>query len=102
MDAFAVIADETRRKILDRLRAEATDVGTLTRELDVSQPHASKHLKVLRDAGAVSVEVVGNRRVYHLADDPLADVLAWAAPYFRQWSASLDRLEAALAKEERT
>jgi hypothetical protein len=55
---------------------------------------------VLRDAGAATVTVVGKRRVYHLAADPLPEVLAWVAPYYRMWSAGLDRLEEALDEEE--
>jgi DNA-binding transcriptional ArsR family regulator len=92
VDEFAVIADPTRRRILDTLREGATDVGTLVERLRISQPLASKHLGVLRDAGAVEVEVNGKRRIYRLAEDPLPAVLAWVTPYHRKWSAALDRL----------
>jgi len=92
MDAFAVIADPTRRRILDTLRDGATDVGTLVARLGISQPLVSKHLGVLRDAGSVDVTVDGKRRVYRLAEDPLPAVLAWVTPYHRNWSSSLDRL----------
>jgi DNA-binding transcriptional ArsR family regulator len=99
VDAFAVIADPTRRRILDTLRDGATDVGTLVARLDISQPLVSKHLGVLRDAGAVAVTVEGKRRVYRLAEDPLPAVLAWVTPYHRKWSASLDRLSELVKKE---
>jgi DNA-binding transcriptional ArsR family regulator len=92
MDAFAVIADPTRRRILDTLRDGAADVGTLVARLGISQPLVSKHLGVLRDAGSVDVTVDGKRRVYRLAEDPLPAVLAWVTPYHRKWSSSLDRL----------
>ena len=92
MDAFAVIADPTRRRILDTLRDGATDVGTLVARLGISQPLVSKHLGVLRDVGSVDVTVVGKRRVYRLAENPLPAVLVWVTPYHRKWSASLDRL----------
>jgi DNA-binding transcriptional ArsR family regulator len=92
VDAFAVIADPNRRRILDSLREGPADVTTLVARLDISQPLMSKHLSVLRDAGAVSVRVTGKRRVYHLTDDPLPAVLAWVTPYHRRWARSLDRL----------
>jgi DNA-binding transcriptional ArsR family regulator len=61
---------------------------------------ASKHLGVLRDAGAVDVEVDGKRRVYRLAEDPLPAVLAWVTPYHRKWSAGLDRLSQLIEEEQ--
>ena len=87
-----MIADPTRRRILDALRQGPADVGSLVVRLDISQPLASKHLGVLREAGAVQVDVHGKRRVYRLADDPLPAVLAWVTPYHRKWSRGLDRL----------
>jgi DNA-binding transcriptional ArsR family regulator len=102
VDSFAVIADPTRRRILDTLRDGPTDVGTLVALLDISQPLASKHLGVLRKAGAVDVQVDGKRRVYRLADDPLPAVLAWVTPYHRKWSRSLDRLSELINEEQQT
>jgi DNA-binding transcriptional ArsR family regulator len=92
VDAFAVIADPTRRRILDTLRDGDADVGTLVERLGISQPLVSKHLGVLRAAGSVDVTVDGKRRVYRLAEDPLPAVLAWVTPYHRKWSRSLDQL----------
>ena len=86
-----MIADPTRRRILDTLRDGDADVGTLVERLGISQPLVSKHLGVLRDAGSVDVTVDGKRRVYRLAEDPLPAVLAWVTPYHRTWSRSLDR-----------
>jgi DNA-binding transcriptional ArsR family regulator len=100
VDAFAVIADPTRRRILDILQERPADVGTLVELLDISQPLASKHLGVLRDAGAVDVQVDGKRRVYRLADDPLPAVLAWVTPYHRKWARSLDRLSQLIDEEQ--
>jgi DNA-binding transcriptional ArsR family regulator len=100
VDAFAVIADPTRRRILDTLRDGAADVGTLVERLGISQPLASKHLGVLRDAGSVDVQVEGKRRVYRLAEDPLPAVLAWVTPYHRRWSASLDHLSQLIDEEQ--
>jgi DNA-binding transcriptional ArsR family regulator len=100
VDAFAVIADPTRRRILDTLRDGPTDVGTLVERLGISQPLASKHLGVLRDAGTVDVQIEGKRRVYRLAEDPLPAVLAWVTPYHRKWSASLDQLSRLIDEEQ--
>jgi DNA-binding transcriptional ArsR family regulator len=100
VDAFAVIADPTRRRILDTLRGGAADVGELVAQLDVSQSLASKHLAVLRTAGAVDVQVDGKRRVYRLAEDPLPAVLAWVTPYHRKWSMALDRLTDLIEEEQ--
>ena len=101
MDGFTAIAEPTRRSILDQLQAGACDVSTLVAALGLRQPLVSKHLKVLRDAGAVQVEVAGKRRVYRLTEDPLPEVLAWCAPYVEAWRASFDRLERALDEEDR-
>jgi DNA-binding transcriptional ArsR family regulator len=99
VDAFAVIADPTRRRILDTLRDRDADVGTLVERLGISQPLVSKHLGVLRAAGAVDTTVEGKRRVYRLAEDPLPAVLAWVTPYHRKWSAGLDRLSQLVEEE---
>lgn len=99
MNGFTAIAEPTRRTILDQLRYGASDVQSLVRLLDLPQPLVSKHLRVLRDADAVEVEVAGNRRVYRLSAEPLPDVLAWVRPYVELWSTSLDRLEAALDQD---
>jgi DNA-binding transcriptional ArsR family regulator len=100
VDAFTLIADPTRRKIIDRLRVEESDVGGLIELLQLPQPLVSKHLRVLRDAGAVTATAVGKRRVYRLAAEPLPDLLAWVAPYHERWATSLDQLAETLDEEE--
>ena len=102
MDGFTVISEPTRRAIVDRLRVRECDVGTLVSELGISQPLASKHLKVLRDAGVVEVQIAGKRRIYRLTDQPLPDVVAWVQPYVDRWTTSFDRLARALDNEEPT
>jgi DNA-binding transcriptional ArsR family regulator len=101
MNGFALIADANRRRILDVLRAQGTDVGGLVDVLDLPQPLVSKHLRVLRDAGAVTATIAGKRRVYQLAADPLPEVLAWVRPYQQLWAASFDRLDRALEEQAR-
>jgi DNA-binding transcriptional ArsR family regulator len=100
VDSFNLIADPTRRRILDELRAQERNVGGLVDLLHLPQPLVSKHLRVLRDAGAVTAAIAGKRRVYRLAVDPLPEVLAWVTPYYRMWTAGLDRLTEALDEEE--
>jgi DNA-binding transcriptional ArsR family regulator len=101
MNGFALIADPTRRRILDVLRAQGTDVGGLVEVLRLPQPLVSKHLRVLRDAGAVTATIAGKRRVYRLAADPLPEVLTWVRPYQQLWAASFDRLDRALGEQAR-
>jgi DNA-binding transcriptional ArsR family regulator len=90
---FAVLAEPTRRDILDLLRDGERPVGDLVAELGVSQPAVSKHLRVLRDAGLVDVRADAQRRLYRVRAAPLAEIDAWLAPYRRLWSRSLDKLE---------
>jgi len=92
-----VLAEPRRRRILDALRGGETSVGVLVDELGVSQPLVSKHLRVLRDAGLVTVRVDGQRRLYRLRPEPLLELDAWLEPYRQLWNDSLDRLEAHLS-----
>lgn len=76
-DVFTVIADKTRRGILAALKDGERPVGDLVTELGVSQPTVSKHLKILREAGMVSMEAQGQRRLYAVEPKPLAEVADW-------------------------
>jgi DNA-binding transcriptional ArsR family regulator len=98
---FEVLAEPTRRQILDLLLDRPRAVGELVEELQISQPGTSKHLRVLREAGLVTVDKQAQRRVYSLSPAPLAELDAWLAPYRRMWADRLDALERHLdAKEE--
>ncbi|CAG7642729.1 Transcriptional regulator, ArsR family [Actinacidiphila bryophytorum] len=92
-DLIAVLAEPSRRRILDLLKDGERAVGELVEELGMSQPAVSKQLRALRDAGLVSVRVDAQRRLYRIRAEPLAALDAWLAPYRRLWEASLDRLE---------
>lgn len=82
-DIFDVLADDTRRGILRRLLDEGeTTVGDLATGLGTTQPTASKHLTVLRDAGLVTVREDGRRRFYRVRPAPLRTVESWLAPFF--------------------
>jgi DNA-binding transcriptional ArsR family regulator len=80
-DVFAVIAEGTRRQILKHLRDGDKAVGELVVELQVSQPTVSKHLKVLREAGLVSMRAQGQKRYYSLDTAPLGLVRDWLAEF---------------------
>ena len=88
-----VIAEPSRRQILDELRHGEQPVQTLVERLAISQPAVSKHLRVLREAGLVTVRPDGQRRFYSLRPEPLMDLDAWLEPYREMWRTSLDRLE---------
>lgn len=100
MPTFDVLAEPRRRSILDLLRDGERSVGELVEELELSQPAVSKHLRVLREAGLVTVRVAAQRRCYRLRPEPLAEVDAWLAPYRRFWSGRLDALERHLDRTE--
>lgn len=90
---FDVLAEPTRRRILDLLLERPRPVGELTERLGLSQPGTSKHLRVLREAGFVQVRQDAQRRWYELSPAPLAEVDAWLTPYRRLWAERLDALE---------
>jgi DNA-binding transcriptional ArsR family regulator len=90
--AWVALADPHRRTMLGLLLERPRAVGELVERLGLSQPGTSKHLRVLRDAGLVSVEQAGRRRVYRLEPRPIAELDAWLAPYRRLWGDSLDAL----------
>ena len=98
---FEVVAEPTRRRILDLLREAELPVGELVDTLGVSQPRISKHLRVLRDAGLVEARVDAQRRLYRVRSEPLREVDAWLAPYRAMWGSSLDALERHLDRMQR-
>jgi DNA-binding transcriptional ArsR family regulator len=81
VQAFQVLAEPTRRLILDRLRSGESAVGDLADDLGLPQPTVSKHLRVLRDAGMVQVRVDAQRRYYRLRAEPLVGIAQWLEPY---------------------
>jgi DNA-binding transcriptional ArsR family regulator len=93
LSTFDVLAEPTRRRILDLLLERPRPVGELVERLGLTQPGTSKHLRVLREAGLVRVRQDAQRRWYELRPEPLAEIDQWLAPYRRLWSQSLDRLE---------
>jgi DNA-binding transcriptional ArsR family regulator len=90
---FEILAEPTRRQILDLLREREWSVGELVDRLTLSQPGVSKHLRVLREAGLVEVRTDAQRRWYGLRSEPLTEIDAWLEPYRRLWAGRLDALE---------
>ena len=90
---FDVLADPTRRRLLDAVRDGERSVGELVEEIGMHQPGVSRHLKVLRDAGLVEVRRDAQRRLYRVRPEPLMELDAWLEPYRREWSNRLDALE---------
>jgi DNA-binding transcriptional ArsR family regulator len=100
--AFAIVAEPSRRAILGVLMSSPQTVGEIERQLQMSQPTVSKHLRVLRDAGFVESTVDGPRRLYRLTPAPLEEIEAWLAPFRQLWSARLDALERHLDRRHQT
>lgn len=98
--AFTVLAEPTRRRILDELRQQERPVNDLVQILGLSQPGVSKHLRVLREAGLVEVRQDAQRRLYRLRPEPLREIDAWLEPYRRFWDERLDALEGHLDRQE--
>jgi DNA-binding transcriptional ArsR family regulator len=88
-----VLAEPSRRQILDALRDGELPVLALVKRLQLSQPAVSKHLRVLRDAGLVIARPEGQRRLYRLRMEPLIELDEWLEPYRMMWRGSLDKLE---------
>ena len=93
LDTLTVLAEPTRRRIVETLRVRESSVLELVAALEMSQPAVSKHLRVLRDAGVVSVRPAAQQRIYRLEPGPFQELDAWLRPYRELWSRSLDRLE---------
>lgn len=90
--SWTALADPHRRALLDLLRQRPRSVNELVDALAVSQPTASKHLKVLRTAGLVRVRPEAQRRIYEVDPNGLRSVDAWLAPYREYWNERLDDL----------
>lgn len=96
MPAAAVLellADPSRRRIVEALRAGERPVGDLVSALGLAQPSVSKHLKALRAAGVVTVRADAQRRLYRLRPEPLRELDAWLQPFRELWADRLDALE---------
>jgi len=95
-DAFNAVAEPRRRQILDALIGGERPVNDLVRLVGVAQPQVSKHLRVLREVGAVDVRQEGRQRLYRLNGHALKPIHDWVESYERSWSERFDRLDVVL------
>ncbi|MDH5421998.1 MAG: metalloregulator ArsR/SmtB family transcription factor [Acidimicrobiia bacterium] len=100
MDSFQLLADPTRRQILDLLATGDKDAGTLSGHFAISQPAVSRHLKALREGGLVSVRTAAQRRVYSVRSEGLEEVDRWLDRYRSFWTNKLDALEDAIKEDK--
>lgn len=96
--AFAALSDPTRREVFQRLQAGGRSVGEIARDLPVSRPAVSQHLKVLKDAGLVTDRAEGTRRVYHIDPKGLGTMRAWVDQF---WDVALQSFAAEVARSEK-
>jgi DNA-binding transcriptional ArsR family regulator len=89
---FEALAEPSRRQLLDAVRDRELSVGDLVNMVGLSQPGVSRHLKILRDAGLVTVRVSAQRHLYRAQADALLELEEWLAPYRQYWSLRLDAL----------
>ena len=95
-DAFNAVAEPRRRQILDVLAGGERPVNDLVEELGMGQPQVSKHLRVLREVGAVDVREDGRQRLYRLNGAALKPIHDWVKAYERTWSERFDRMDLVL------
>jgi DNA-binding transcriptional ArsR family regulator len=95
-DAFNAVAEPRRRLILDVLAGGERPVNDLVRMLGLAQPQVSKHLRVLREVGAVDVREQGRQRLYRLNGHALKPIHDWVKDYERTWSERFDELDVVL------
>ncbi|MGZ8739833.1 MAG: ArsR/SmtB family transcription factor [Gaiellaceae bacterium] len=98
MDAFNAVAEPRRRQILDVLAGGERPVNDLVHELGLAQPQVSKHLRVLREVGAVDVRDRGRQRLYRVNGRALKPIHDWVKDYEKLWSERFDALDAVLER----
>jgi DNA-binding transcriptional ArsR family regulator len=101
-DVFNAVAEPRRREILDALHGGERPVGELVRLLGLGQPQVSKHLRVLREVGAVDVRDEGRQRLYRLNGHALKPIHDWVKRYERTWSERFELLDAVLEELQDT
>lgn len=97
---FETLADPTRRKIVEALRQGERPVNDIVERSGIHQSGVSRHLRILHEAGFVSVRPDGQRRLYSLRPEPFRELEQWLAQYRHLWEQRLDRFGAALAKKQ--
>ena len=99
-DTFQILADPTRRRLVEALRSGERSVNELVDLVDIAQPGVSRQLSILQDANFVVVRPEGRRRMYALRPEPFRELDQWMSSYRKVWEARLDRLGAELEKRQ--
>src|SRR2546427_2380171 len=100
-DAFQILADPTRRRLIEALRDGERSVSELVGVVDIGQPGVSRQLAILQDAQFVAVRPEGRRRLYALRPEPFRELDEWMMGYRAMWEARLDRFAAELDRRGR-
>jgi DNA-binding transcriptional ArsR family regulator len=101
-DAFQILADPTRRRLIEELRAGERSVSELVDVVDIGQPGVSRQLAILQEAQFVVVRPEGRRRLYALRPEPFRELDEWMMGYRAMWEARLDRFAAELDRRGKT
>lgn len=101
MNAFEVLADPTRRAIVEALRGGERPVNDIVDEVAIHQSGVSRHLRILHESGFVHVRPDGPRRLYSLRPEPFVELERWLAGYRALWEARLDRFAVALVQKQK-
>ena len=99
--AWAALTDPTRREIVSRLAVRDLGAGEIADAFSISRPGVSRHLRVLRDAGLVRSEAVGQRRIYSLNVEVIDEIEQWASEVRTLWEQRLDALDTEIARGNR-
>jgi DNA-binding transcriptional ArsR family regulator len=97
-DTFQILADPTRRRLIDALRSGECSVGELVGKVPIGQPGVSRQLSILQAADFVTVRPQGRRRLYALRPEPFRELDGWMSNYRSIWEGRLDRLDGELKR----
>lgn len=100
-DVFQILADPTRRRLVEALRTGERSVNELVEVVDIGQPGVSRQLAILHDAGFVRVQPHGRQRLYALRPEPFLELDSWMGRYRGVWEARLDRFAAELDRRRK-
>jgi DNA-binding transcriptional ArsR family regulator len=101
LDVFQTLADPTRRRIVEALRAGEQAVNDIVDRMNIHQSGVSRHLRILSDAGFVRVRPEGPRRLYSLRPEPFRELDAWVGGYRNLWEGRLDKLGEVLERKQK-
>lgn len=97
---FEALADHTRRRIVESLKSGEKPVGEIVKHSGIHQSGVSRHLRILNEAGFVSMRPLGQQRLYSLRPEPFRELEAWLAGYRSLWERRLDRFAEALEQRK--